>query len=98
MNDNNRKNSVGILTSIRKNSFLPLRDAVLCQDCNFVSSDEQGVCPVCSGRSLDRLADRLAAAHALTTSQPRGTTLGTFLHLLGFRRRDRRGELAFFER
>jgi hypothetical protein len=90
------ENGIGILTSIRKTSFLPLRDAVLCNDCNFVSSDEQGVCPVCCGRSLDRLADRLRATQFAGTRH--GLTLRGILQLMGLRRRARHADFAYFER
>ncbi len=42
-------------------SFLPLRDAVLCADCNFVSADEEDLCSVCRGRSLLRLPELLGS-------------------------------------
>jgi hypothetical protein len=40
-----------------KPSFLPLRDAVLCKECEFVSADSGDACQVCGGRSLVRLSD-----------------------------------------
>ena len=40
-----------------KTSFLPLRDAVLCTDCEFISADSGEVCSVCGSRSLFRLAE-----------------------------------------
>jgi len=40
-----------------KPSFLPLRDAVLCEQCEFVSADSGDVCQVCGSNSLVRLAD-----------------------------------------
>jgi hypothetical protein len=93
-----KKTNVGIVTSVRETSFLPLRDAVLCNDCNFVSSDEQGVCPVCNGRSLDRLTDRLGVPRHTKESSALATGLRGCLNLLGFRRKQRCGELAFFDR
>ena len=42
-----------------KLSYLPLRDAVLCTDCEFVSADEEGACPVCGSSSLLRLLELL---------------------------------------
>jgi hypothetical protein len=40
-----------------KPSFLPLRDAVLCKDCQFISADSGDVCSVCGSRSLLRLCE-----------------------------------------
>jgi hypothetical protein len=40
-----------------KTSFLPLRDAVLCRDCEFISADSGEVCSVCGSRSLFHLAE-----------------------------------------
>jgi hypothetical protein len=40
-----------------KPSFLPLRDAVLCEECEFVSADSGDSCQVCGSRSLVRLSD-----------------------------------------
>lgn len=40
-----------------KPSFLPLRDAVLCDECEFVSADSGEVCQVCGSHSLVRLSD-----------------------------------------
>ncbi|MBZ5529888.1 MAG: hypothetical protein LAO20_00530 [Acidobacteriia bacterium] len=92
------KTSGGILNSARKTSFLPLRDAVLCGDCNFVSAAEEGVCPVCHGRSLSRLSDRL-----LSAGKPAGSNQGEMgyrriLQLLGFRRRNRQNDFAYLQR
>lgn len=38
-------------------SFLPLRDAVLCKDCNFISADAGDTCSVCGGRALLQLGE-----------------------------------------
>lgn len=40
-----------------KSSFLPLRDAVLCTDCEFISADSGETCSVCGSRSLFRLCE-----------------------------------------
>jgi hypothetical protein len=40
-----------------KSSFIPLRDAVLCKDCQFISADSGEVCSVCGSRSLLRLCE-----------------------------------------
>jgi hypothetical protein len=40
-----------------KTSFLPLRDAVLCRDCEFISGDSGEVCSVCGSRSLFRVTE-----------------------------------------
>jgi DNA-directed RNA polymerase subunit RPC12/RpoP len=45
------------LNVVSKPSFLPLRDAVLCKDCEFISADEGDVCSVCGSRSLLRLRE-----------------------------------------
>ena len=88
----------GILNStIRKASFLPLRDAVLCSDCNFVSADEEGVCPVCRGRSLTNLADQLCRAGQSSDAAP-PAGLRYVLQLLGFRRKHDDSDFAFSQR
>jgi hypothetical protein len=95
------KTSGGILNSTRKTGFLPLRDAVLCSDCNFVSADEEGVCPVCRGRSLSRLSDRLRAASELAGANRSGLGLHGILQFLGFRgfrRRQRNNDFAYLQR
>lgn len=74
--------------------FLPLRDAVLCSDCNFISADELGVCPVCNGRSLLSLS-RIVGRKADRRPWP---GVQVVLELLGFRRRTRRRELNFATR
>ena len=40
-----------------KPAFLPLRDAVLCKDCEFISADAGDACSVCGSRSLFRLCE-----------------------------------------
>jgi hypothetical protein len=90
--------SGGILNTTRKTSFLPLRDAVLCSDCNFVSADEEGVCPVCRGRSLSRLSDRVRAAGELASANHGGLGFRGILHFLGFRRRERHNDFAYLQR
>jgi hypothetical protein len=45
------------LNVVSKPSFLPLRDAVLCKDCEFISADEGDVCSVCGSRSLLRVCE-----------------------------------------
>ena len=88
----------GILNStIRKASFLPLRDAVLCSDCNFVSADEEGVCPVCRGRSLTNLADQLRRAEQRVDATP-SVGLRSVLQLLGLRRKHEDSDFAFSQR
>jgi hypothetical protein len=42
-----------------KSSFLPLRDAVLCKDCEFISADSGDACSVCGSRSLLQLSELL---------------------------------------
>lgn len=91
--------SGGIVNStIRKTSFLPLRDAVLCSDCNFVSADEEGVCPVCGGRSLSNLADQLRRAREATEANSPRVGYRGILHLLGFRRKNDHGDFAYLQR
>jgi hypothetical protein len=74
--------------------YVPLRDAVLCDDCNFVSAGEVGICPVCRGRSLSRLA------RLLPEREKHSAKMGVqvVLELLGFRRRPRRSDLGFATR
>jgi hypothetical protein len=54
-----------------KSSFLPLRDAVLCKDCQFISADSGEVCSVCGSRSLLRLCElvRSKAGSASVTAR-----------------------------
>ena len=88
----------GILNStIRKASFLPLRDAVLCSDCNFVSADEEGVCPVCRGRSLTNLAGQLRRAEQRVDATP-SVGLRSVLQLLGLRHKHEDSDFAFSQR
>ncbi len=39
--------------------FVPLRDAVLCLECSFISSGLEGTCCVCHGDALLSLAEVL---------------------------------------
>jgi len=50
-----------------KLSYLPLRDARLCTDCEFVSADEESVCPVCGSSSLLRLLELLEGGVGATS-------------------------------
>jgi hypothetical protein len=77
-----------------KTQYVPLRDAVLCADCNFVSADEVGICPVCRGRDLSRLAGLIPERER--NSARMGVQV--VLELLGFRRRPRRSDLGFATR
>ena len=52
-----------------KSNFVPLRDAVLCKDCEFISADAGKACSVCGSRSLLRLSE-LVAANAESASLP----------------------------
>jgi hypothetical protein len=89
----------GILNStVRKASFLPLRDAVLCSDCNFVSADEEGVCPVCRGRSLTNLADQLRRVAQRSSATPPPAGFRAVLQMLGLRRKQDDGGFAFSPR
>lgn len=47
------------LTVANRLSYLPLRDAVLCTECEFISADSGKTCSVCGGRSLLRVCDLL---------------------------------------
>lgn len=57
-----------------KPAFLPLRDAVLCRDCEFISADAGDACSVCGSRSLLRLSE-LVGSKAESASV---TTKGVF--------------------
>lgn len=87
-----------INSTIRKTSFLPLRDAVLCADCNFVSADEEGVCPVCRGRALSRLAEQLPPARHRSDVNQRRLGLRGILQILGFRRKHGHSDFAYLQR
>lgn len=45
-----------------KSSFLPLRDAVLCKDCEFISADSGDACSVCGSRNLLHLNELIKSA------------------------------------
>ena len=45
-----------------KSSFLPLRDAVLCKDCEFISADSGNACSVCGSRNLLHLNELIRSA------------------------------------
>ena len=45
-----------------KSSFLPLRDAVLCKDCEFISADSGEACSVCGSRNLLHLNELIRSA------------------------------------
>jgi hypothetical protein len=47
-----------------RSCYLPLRDAVLCADCEFISSDHGEACGVCGGIDLLKVADVLGQAVA----------------------------------
>lgn len=51
------------LNIANRSSYLPLRDAVLCADCEFISADAGNVCHVCGGRNLLKVCD-LIGQHA----------------------------------
>lgn len=42
-----------------RSCYLPLRDAVLCADCEFISSDRGDSCAVCGGTNLLKVCDVL---------------------------------------
>lgn len=62
------KNLVNIAN---RSCYLPLRDAVLCADCEFISSDRGEACGVCGGINLLRVSDVLGQAVALSQN-PQG--------------------------
>ncbi len=45
------------LNIANRSCYLPLRDAVLCTDCEFISADAENVCSVCGSRSLLKVCD-----------------------------------------
>ena len=57
------------LTIAHRSSYLPLRDAVLCTDCDFISADAGDACAVCGSRNLLKLCD-LIGQHAGPASLP----------------------------
>lgn len=62
-----RKNAGGAdvkraLNIPNKSSFLPLRDAVLCKDCEFISADAGEACSVCGSRNLLHLNQLINSA------------------------------------
>lgn len=53
-----------------RSCYLPLRDAVLCADCEFISSDRGDTCAVCGGINLLKVCDVLGLpAASLQTAQ-----------------------------
>ncbi len=48
------------LTVLNKPAFVPLRNAILCLECNFVSSGVEDTCCVCHGTLLLNLAALVA--------------------------------------
>jgi hypothetical protein len=56
------------LNILNKTSFLPLRDAVLCRDCEFISTDSGEVCSVCGSRSLFRLSELVSSTDSASIS------------------------------
>ena len=52
----------GTLKIPNKSSFLPLRDAVLCKDCEFISADSGEACSVCGSRNLLHLNELIRGA------------------------------------
>ena len=61
----------GIVNIANRSCYLPLRDAVLCADCEFISSDQGEACGVCGGINLLKLSEVLGqpAMPAAETAQ-----------------------------
>jgi hypothetical protein len=75
--------------------YLPLRDAVLCTECNFVSVGESGKCAVCRGSALLSLSGLVSDR----SEQPRKwPTVQDVKDLLGVRRRPRHRDLGYSTR
>ncbi len=53
-----------IVNSTNRSCYLPLRDAVLCADCEFISSDRGDSCAVCGGINLLKVSDVLGYSAA----------------------------------
>ena len=64
--------------------YLPLRDAVLCTECNFISAGECGKCPVCQGTILLNVSNLVAEGQ-----QRKWPKVQDVRDLLGMRRRPR---------
>lgn len=58
------------LNIANRSCYLPLRDAVLCADCEFISSDRGEVCTVCGGINLLKLCDVLGQPAASAPLNP----------------------------
>jgi hypothetical protein len=56
-----------LLNPLVRNSFLPLRDAVLCTECEFISANSTDTCSVCGSTSLLQLND-VIKSHAGSAS------------------------------
>jgi hypothetical protein len=59
----------GIVNIANRSCYLPLRDAVLCADCEFISSDRGDVCAVCGGMNLLKVSEVLGQPAMPETAQ-----------------------------
>ncbi|HKW75815.1 MAG TPA: hypothetical protein VJN64_09840 [Terriglobales bacterium] len=64
-----------------RSCYLPLRDAVLCADCEFISSDRGDTCAVCGGTNLLRVSEVLG--QAMPASQNPQADFGFMMLSLG---------------
>jgi|SwirhisoilCB2_FD_contig_31_6877064_length_456_multi_9_in_0_out_0_1 hypothetical protein len=53
-----------LLNPLVRNSFLPLRDAILCTECEFISANAADTCSVCGSTSLLQLHDLIKSQAA----------------------------------
>ncbi len=74
--------------------YLPLRDAVLCTECNFISAGESGQCPVCRGTLLLNVSDLVAEGE----QRRKWPKVQDVRDLLGLRRRPRQSDLGYATR
>jgi hypothetical protein len=70
------------LNIAHRSSYLPLRDAVLCTDCEFISADAGNACAVCGSRNLLKLCE-LIGQHAGPASLHAQEAFGCFTLQLG---------------
>ena len=49
------------LCATSRSAFIPLRDAMLCLDCQFITQPDRNLCSVCGGHLLVGVAQLLSA-------------------------------------
>lgn len=71
------------LNITNRSCYLPLRDAVLCTDCEFISTDAGNVCSVCGGRNLLKVCDLIGQHAGAASLHAQGAFEFLSIHLGG---------------